>query len=145
MMGKHSILTLSSQVLRMHKKLKKKLRFHEKILFSHTHCEISQFFINEKSVKLTFSHTQKILYLLWQKFRESNVFTKEFTTVLFWRIIFLARLIFWFSHAASALCCALHCDQETFVLVDFTKYFLIENWWIFVDPQENTDLVLFLL
>ena len=70
------------------------------VLISRKFCE------NVSKVKLhTLWKLQKFtLTLFWQKFRETNVFTKEITKQLIWRNYFSVRVNFWFSFSHSVNC-----------------------------------------
>ena len=69
----------------------------------------------------------------WQKFRESNVFTKEITKELIWRNIFLVRLNLSFFHTVGCDKCEFHFRlrrEWIFREINFQNYSTI-RWKLF--------------
>ena len=90
----------------------------------------------------------------WQKFRESNVLTKEITEELIWRNLFLVRRKFSFFHTVvwcgnNGNLLSSHIFGKNFVKITFLLKKLLESWFdefflsdskIFIFPHCDTQI-----
>ena len=86
-----------------------------------------EFFFNETRVNFCNFYNYNItvwklcLTLFWQKFRESNVFTKQITKKLIWRNIFSVRLNFSFFHNVN-----MQCNVEKWKILPHQKKYFVK-------------------